>query len=793
MLVLTLAAVLASTPVPLRLTADVDDAYAPLVNPGGLGLLEGAELRLAMARPRLGDRVDLGLLGAVRLGPVVLGGSAAWADVGGVGLYTPSLAFALGGPSFGIGASWTRVDAEDHGVWAAGVTWRPLPELSLAVASLDLDEKVGRRPYDVGLAARLFDARVLLSARWRIVHGLALDHDDGRPDVRMMVGVEPLDGLTVSASADLHFRPSIQIGLQLEDFGVQGGVSRLDDDGLPSSIFAEASWTHHDRPSLLARSRVVVLELAGDLTPAARFSLFAGGFDEPVYGAVPLLLHALAHEEHVDGVLLKIGSLSLGWGRLEEIRAGILGVRAAQRRVDCVLSDTTDAELYLASACDTVAVLPMLPVSMDGITGRFVFLGEALDRLGVTPEVIRRGDYKSAPEQFTRGDMSGPQREVADVLLDQAWNTLLAGVAEGRGLTREGVHELVNLGTMTATDAVARKLVDAVVYPDELEAWARKQYAGGVSFVAAESLRRPERKPWGARPSIVLITIDSTIMAGESSESPFGFGSTSGSDTLVRALDAARLDDDVKAVVLRVDSPGGDAVASELIARAVQKLDEVKPVVVSMGDVAASGGYFVAAPARVIFAEPNTITGSIGIFSLGFSVERLLSSLGVHSEALFRGEAADRGNPLLDTTEPERRVGEREIDVLYRRFLTVVAEGRGRPVEEIRKLAEGRVWTGAQARERGLVDELGGLLDALRRARVEAGLPSDARVDLDVLPSRRAGLPDSVRRLVVGTDPLASLAASLPPVLRELGRVALGLAGSQRAGTALLPFVVEVR
>jgi protease-4 len=234
-------------------------------------------------------------------------------------------------------------------------------------------------------------------------------------------------------------------------------------------------------------------------------------------------------------------------------------------------------------------------------------------------------------------------------------------------------------------------------------------------------------------------------------------------------------------------------VASDLIARAVQKLDEVKPVVVSMGDVAASGGYFVAAPARVIFAEPNTITGSIGIFSLGFSVERLLSSLGIHSESLFRGEAADRGNPLLDTTEPERRVGEREIDVLYRRFLAVVAEGRGRPVEEIRKLAEGRVWTGAQARERGLVDELGGLLDALRRARVEAGLPSDARVDLDVLPSRRAGLPDSVRRLVVGTDPLASLAASLPPVLRELGRVALGLAGSQRAGTALLPFVVEVR
>lgn len=795
MLVLALSAALVATPTPLRLTADVDDAYAPFVNPGGLGLLDGGELRLIMSRPRDGDSTDLALVGALRLGPFALAASAGWDDLGGDVTYTPAFALALGGERFGFGVAWQRIDEEeDHGAWSIGATWRPSRYLSVGVASLDVGQSRGPRPYDLGLATRLFDERLLLSARWRLIHGEDVDHDDGRPDVRMMLGLEPVDGITLAASADLHFRPSIQLGIDFENVGVAGGVARIDDEGVPGAVFGEVSLVSRDRPSVFAFSRVAVLELIGELTPAREFRLFDGGFDEPIYGAVPLLLQAFAHEDDVDGVLLKIGPLGLGWARLEEIRDGVLAIRAAGRRVDCVLSAATDPELYLASACDRVAVLPVLPVSLDGIAGRFVFLGETLDRIGITPQVIQRGAYKSAPEMFTRTSMSEAQREVADALLDQSYATLTEGIAEGRGLPPAEVEAMIALGTMTATEAVSRKLVDATLYPDELEEWVRGGYQHPIRMIAGTELRRPERTRWSGRPAIALIVVDSAITAGESADM-FGFGVQSGADTVIRALEVARADRDIKAVVIRVDSPGGDAVASDLIARAVKKVNEIKPVIVSMGDVAASGGYYIAAPAKVIFAEPGTITGSIGIFSLGFSVEKLLTRLGVHTEALFRGQAADRHNTLLDETAVERAVDEKEIDMLYRRFLGVVAEGRKKSVEDVRKLAEGRVWTGKQAHERGLVDELGGLLDAVRRARVEAGLPSDERVEIDVLPSRRARLPAAAEKVFVGVDPLASLGAQLPALVREVGRAVLVLSGLRSPGgaAALLPFVTEVR
>jgi len=790
MLAVLLASAITATPVPLRLTADVDDAYAPLVNPGGLGLLDGAELRLIYGRSRIGEVSDLALLGALRLGPMALAVSAAWDNLSGDAVYRPTVGLGFGGDTVGVGVSWTRID-EDRGTWGLGITWRPSRRLSIAFASLDVGQTAGSRPYDIGLATRLFDERLLVSARWRLLHGEPVQHDDGRADVRFLVGLETLTGVTLSASADLHFRPSIQLTVDVENVGVSGGVSRVEDSG-PAGFFGEIAVVSRDQPTLFVPSRVAVLELTGDLTPSASFDLFDGGFDDPIYGGIPLLLEAISREDDVKGVLLKIGDLSLGWGRLEEVRDGITALRASGRHVDCVLSAAGDAEIWLASACDRVAVLHSLPIDVDGVSASFVFLGDALDQLGVTPQVVKRGAYKNAPDMFTLSGMSPAQREVADALLDQAWSTLQSGIVEGRKITPENVEEIVALGTLTGTQAKDLRLVDEVLYPDELEEWVRKHYDGSVAFIQGESLPRPDRRPWGHTPQIALITIDSAITSGESGDLPFGLGGESGAETIVRALEAAKNNSDVRAVVLRIESPGGDAIASDLIARAVKKVNEVKPVIASMGDVAASGGYYVAAPARFIYANKGTITGSIGIFSLGFSVEKLLSKLGIHSESMYRGEAADRGNPLIDQTESERRVVEREIDNLYRQFLSVVADGRKKSVADVRAVAEGHVWTGEQAKARGLVDELGGLIEAIERARIEGGLALGDQVHLSVLPSRRANLPDAVRNLVVGDDPFATFAARLPPMMLRVARIALGLPPGTR-GAAMLPFVVDVR
>ncbi|CAN0553306.1 unnamed protein product, partial [Laminaria digitata] len=325
---------------------------------------------------------------------------------------------------------------------------------------------------------------------------------------------------------------------------------------------------------------------------------------------------------------------------------------------------------------------------------------------------------------------SPAQREATSAYLDDVYATLIDGISEGRGLEPDTVKSLLDMGTHTASQALQRGLVDHLLYPDEVEVHLQKLYGRRLSFQPAADAVRPVRARWGPHPRVAVLYVDAAITGGDSEDLPFGLGQTVGARTLILALDALRTDPAVKAVVMRIDSPGGDSLASDLIARAVQRLAKVKPVIASLGDVAASGGYYVAAPARLIYAEPTTLTGSIGVFSMGVSAETLLDRLGVGVDKIKRGQMSGGGSTYTDWSQAERDRMEEIVEHYYQRFLQVVAEGRKMSTEQVHAVAQGRIWSGADAQERGLVDELGGLLPAIHRAKHEAGFEPDATVQL---------------------------------------------------------------
>lgn len=784
---------LVSMPTPVRLPAEVDDAYALRTNPAGLGFVPGAELRLLAGRSTREEATSFGVFSAVPLGNVLtLGASVEWNAIGesfADTVFSLGLGRQLGPVALGVAYSHPEGGAD----WSFGLSWRLARALALSLSTRDIGENLGPRIYDAGLALRLFHERLLLSGRWRFYDGEPVAWDDGRPGLDARLEVEPLDGLFLGAATDAHFRMTFQLSVVLGKMLMGSTVGTGRELSRPEVFLGELALRAEAGPPFIKPSRVAVLELAGTLEPPPSFSLLARRFEYGAYGAVPLMLERLSRAPDLAGLFVRIAPLEIGWGKARELRAGLAKIRERGLRVDCQLGGTSDLELYLASVCTRVVLPPPLLVSMDGVASTALFFGEALDRLGVRVEVERVGRYKGAPEAFTRSGLSPEQRETLNSLVDEFYGGLRDGVAEGRKLAPATVDALVERGTLTATEAVSVGLVDAALYPDEVESWLFSQYGGFVRLSDPADVL-PERRPrWDAPPRIAVIPIDAAMTGGDSEGQPFGFMRTIGARSIVGALDAAVNDPGVVAIVLAIDSPGGDALAADLMARAVEKANEKKPVIASFGDVAASGGYYVAAPARAIYAQPTSITGSIGVYGLGLSPETFLGKLGIGVDVVKRGEGAARESLWLDMSDAERAMMRREVAHMYAQFLRVVAKGRRLEVEEVHAVAEGRVFTGREAKRLGLVDELGGLTDALARAKLEAGLGPEVEVELLVLPGDRRGFGAAVRRFVAGetAEPL-DLGAMVPPRARAMaGLFVAALRGRTQGPLAVLPAVLE--
>jgi protease-4 len=456
------------------------------------------------------------------------------------------------------------------------------------------------------------------------------------------------------------------------------------------------------------------------------------------------ILEAAAADPQVDGVLLRLAGAPRGWSKVAAVRRGMEHVCACGKPVVAVAERMGTEDLFLASAATRIWLAPSGSVQLVGLRAEAVFLRGLLGQLGVEADVVRVGGYKTAAEAFVREGMSPEAREQAEALLDELYGELVDGIARGRGLAPAAVRDLVDRGPYTASAAVEANLADACLYPDELEAEFEKlapippeERAGprrvrlveGALYGALRARDAGWRPLWGDLPRVAYVVASGAIHRGR------GFYGI-GSDALRPLLERLARDAGVRAVVLRLTSPGGDSLASDLLWRSVRVARRDKPVVVSMGDVAASGGYYVAAAADSVLAEAATITGSIGVVGGKLHIEGLLARLGIATEAVERGVRAGLLSVGRGFTPDERAVVRREMESVYGDFLDRVAEGRGLERRTVERLARGRLWSGLRARELGLVDALGGPLEAVREARRLAGLGDDEPVLLELHPRR---------------------------------------------------------
>ena len=543
-------------------------------------------------------------------------------------------------------------------------------------------------------------------------------------------------------------------------------------------------------PALLPRPVVVEVAVESDTEYGP------GGLFDPrprtPFLSLLLSLQRLAERNDVQAVLVSFGDAELGWAQSTELRAALRALKAAGKEVYAWLPLGDTRSYSVAAVADKIYTAPAGGLLLTGMRSELLFAGELLKRLGVKAEFVAVGDYKTAPELFTRTKASPASREMQDSLLDDIHDRTVQHIAEGRGLSPEKVRELIDRGPYTARDALDAGLVDGVIHYDEFEEVMRQASGRRVRFARAGTLLNEREPRWGRLPAIGVLYAVGTITDGESVTNPLTGAASTGALTFVEATRQLRLDSAVRAVVLRVDSPGGSVTAADAMWRELDRLAETKPLIVSMGDVAASGGYYIAAPGRQILASPETITGSIGIFTGKFDLTGLYDLLGLRREVFLRGEHAGILSTAMTWSADEREAVQRLMQQLYDLFLDRVADGRtnlGR--EEVAPLAQGRVWTGGQAQARGLVDRPEGLLKAIDLAAEAAGLDrGDYRLVAQPNAGGFGGLPRSPFGHAVAwlTRRLApAQPAAVPEVVQRLLDVPL-LRYESGTPLALLPF-----
>jgi protease-4 len=447
-------------------------------------------------------------------------------------------------------------------------------------------------------------------------------------------------------------------------------------------------------------------------------------------------------DQRVKVLVARVGGRSMGLAMVQELRQAIEDFRDAGKATIAWSESfgeftAGNVPYYLATAFDTICMQPSGDLGLTGMAIERRFYRGALDRIGVQTQVAARHEYKGAADTLTETGFTGPAREAAQRMAESVTGQLASSIAERRRLPLDRVRELIDQGPFLASEALEHKLVDVLAYRDEVYTRARKE-AGEhpvilplaryqrAKVVSERAKKLPSQLPAPRERAVALVYATGPIRLGRSGRGPLS-GGAMGSDTIAGAIRAATADEQVRAIVLRVNSPGGSYVASDTIWREVVRARAAgKPVVASMGDVAASGGYFISMAADAIVAQPGTITGSIGVLTGKAVISDLLGRIGVTTDSVNVGAHSAMSSNNRPFTEEEWAMVNRWLDHIYDDFTQKVADGRRLSRERVHELARGRVWTGADAREHGLVDEIGGLDRAAAIARIRAGLPASA-------------------------------------------------------------------
>jgi protease-4 len=447
------------------------------------------------------------------------------------------------------------------------------------------------------------------------------------------------------------------------------------------------------------------------------------------------------------GVVLRIKNLEAGWAAIEELRGELLAFKERGQRVVAYLGDPVDTRsYYLACAADEIFATPLADLNVTGLRARVDFVKDALGNFGVEVEVVAVSPYKSAGERFVRDDFSEESREQVGRLLDRRYGEVLRAISQSRGISSQEAERKIDLAPYGPREALSARLVDDVLYEDELPSRLGSGNRSGRLAewdVARRSLRVPYRGR--SRRKVALVSLTGTISRGRSRKLPvplpFLGAEQAGSESVVAALRLAEKSRGISAVLLHVDSPGGDALASDLIWREVERTNAKKPVVVLMGNAAASGGYYVSAAASHVVARGGTVTGSIGVLTIRPVASDLYEKLGINPVALNRGAHAGLLDPTRRPDEEERRVVDGQIQRVYGEFKDRVVRGRGIDAVDLERIAGGRVWTGTEALELGLVDQIGGFREALGKARELGGVERNVPETLVRINPPRGGRP----------------------------------------------------
>lgn len=507
--------------------------------------------------------------------------------------------------------------------------------------------------------------------------------------------------------------------------------------------FALLFWLVGREPAVPADA-TLVLRVGGDLNEVAPSDVvgYLRGVRAPTVRTIVDNLRKAKTDSRIRAVLLKpTGFESPFWGKVQEIRDAVIDFKKSGKPIHAYLEHGGEREYYLATAADKVYLMPSSPLDLTGVATYALFLRGTLEQIGAYPDLRRIGEYKTAPNTFTERGYTPAHKEMDESLTRDLYAQIVRGIADGRKKTEADVRALIDEGPFLSEDALRAGLVDDVQYEDRVDATLRGDGDGENREIEGDQYGRVSLSSLGLNqgPKFAVIYAVGTISGGKSRYDPVN-GSIVGSETLIGYIRQARRDSSVRAIVLRIDSPGGSATASDAIWRELtiaRSERQDRPLVASMSDLAASGGYYIAMPAHAIVAQPSTLTGSIGIFGGKIVVGGTYEKLGARVESTTIGKHADMNSPVKPYTPDDAKKLDEQLQAFYDQFVEKVAESRHSTPEKIDMLAQGRVWTGQQASQNGLVDTLGGLDRAILVAKERAKIPADRDVELVVYPPRK--------------------------------------------------------
>jgi protease-4 len=528
-------------------------------------------------------------------------------------------------------------------------------------------------------------------------------------------------------------------------------------------FFVLAIWAV-SKPARLESKSVLVIDAAGSIEEQRSSDIFTAlsGNSVPVLHDYLDAIDSAATDSRITGLILRVGPLETGWGKLEEIHSHLLHFRKSGKPSICYLGydGIENPEYFLASACKEVWLVPTAPVSVRGMMAEAMFFRGTLDKLKIVPEFFHIAEFKTATNEFTEKKFTPAHREEVEGILHGIYSQYVADTASARHMDPSKFEAILKQGPLLTNDAVENKLVDRLGYWDQVQDYF-KQRDHNWNPVSLNHYRNFMKDDAGFGAERIAVIHATGLIASGSSQNTAGGGFIMGGDSVAADLREARNDSGIRAIVLRIDSGGGSVVASEVIRREVQLAESDKPLVVSMSDVAASGGYWIATPASKIVADPDTETGSIGVLIGKMNISGLYNLLGISTDFVATSDSATMYSDQQSFTPEQVASIQKSLAETYKEFIAGVAKGRHMSVEAVDKIGKGRVWTGAQAKELGLVDELGGLDRAIEIARHLANIPDNASVHIDRFPVEKTFWQQFVERQTDQMSESESLAASV--------------------------------